>query len=674
MDDDILNNLWTDIQSGYSTILNDSIFSTLVYRLIHQYSLQINIIPSGQLYTTFNTLLNTLRQSPTRENHDNLFNWIYITFHNLNEYQSFEDYLMNQDDAQNIEVDIPVNPEEGESDVELTSLFGDEDDEDQQNGNGRNPYALLKEHEGKFTAQFKARKPHLRHLKSLKEFAHYILANPTEFNKISKQRANYYRNLIERKGGMKRGKGLTRNFARMLYDWYDPLNKKSFEDFQRIHQTRAIEDANEEENYRRLLADKELLKAEKELQKAREKHKDTTDIIEKIKSRKLELAYNYMSNWTEDNAEYMEARRAVPPEALEDWEEVGEVPMDIGRGRLSKKCKAMYGGQMMKDLYSYHRQIGGKMTVSQFQKFLGGKISTKDFNLMLTESYKKPQDRKNIGDYHIDESLSTPESVVYHNPKTNETKVAYRGTEGTLKDWGNNALYTFGLHNKSKRYKRANETQKKVEQKYGTDQLDVLGHSQSGAFSQEIGKNAKNVVVLNPASHPLYTPKTKNTTVVRSKGDSVSALKYLNPFNWGKKADVEIEAKTYNPVTEHMPSVLERLPEDQMLGEGRTYKQKFNKKYGFPKDASHSLTDISKITGYDKKHLQMIIDKGKGAYFSNPQSVRPNVNSPEQWSMARLYASLDPTSKAHKIDKSHLIKNKKLRQICDCGDANCKFC
>jgi len=36
--------------------------------------------------------------------------------------------------------------------------------------------------------------------------------------------------------------------------------------------------------------------------------------------------------------------------------------------------------------------------------------------------------------------------------------------------------------------------------------------------------------------------------------------------------------------------------------------------------------------------------------------VRPNVKSPEQWAMARVYASIDPSSKAHKIDKSHLKK------------------
>ena len=86
---------------------------------------------------------------------------------------------------------------------------------------------------------------------------------------------------------------------------------------------------------------------------------------------------------------------------------------------------------------------------------------------------------------------------------------------------------------------------------------------------QELGKNAKNTIVLNPATHPLYTPKSKNATVVRSSGDAVSSLHKLNPFNWGKKANVEIKSKTSNPITEHMPSVLEGLPEEQILGNGR---------------------------------------------------------------------------------------------------------
>jgi hypothetical protein len=85
-----------------------------------------------------------------------------------------------------------------------------------------------------------------------------------------------------------------------------------------------------------------------------------------------------------------------------------------------------------------------------------------------------------------------------------------------------------------------------------------------------------------------------------------------------------------------------------------TYKNKFNIKHGFPIDTAHSIDEISDITGYNLNGLQTIFNKGVGAYYSNPSSVRPNVKSPEQWAVARVYASLDPTSKAYKIDKSHL--------------------
>ena len=60
-----------------------------------------------------------------------------------------------------------------------------------------------------------------------------------------------------------------------------------------------------------------------------------------------------------------------------------------------------------------------------------------------------------------------------------------------------------------------------------------------------------------------------------------------------------------------------------------------------------------------RANLRMLIavfKRGVGAYRTNPQSVRPNVKSPEQWAYSRVYASVDKNSKSHKIDKSHLKK------------------
>lgn len=87
-----------------------------------------------------------------------------------------------------------------------------------------------------------------------------------------------------------------------------------------------------------------------------------------------------------------------------------------------------------------------------------------------------------------------------------------------------------------------------------------------------------------------------------------------------------------------------------------TYKQKFNKKYGFKLNEPHSLKEISDITGYKYKGIKTIFEKGEGAYRTNPQSVRKNVKNPQQWAYARVYASVNPQSKSHKIDKIHLKK------------------
>jgi len=86
-----------------------------------------------------------------------------------------------------------------------------------------------------------------------------------------------------------------------------------------------------------------------------------------------------------------------------------------------------------------------------------------------------------------------------------------------------------------------------------------------------------------------------------------------------------------------------------------TYKQKFNKKYGFKKDEPHSVAEISRLTGYKIAGLRKIVDKGRGAFKSNPQSVRPQVKSATQWGIARLYSAV-MGGKAAKIDKDLLIK------------------
>ena len=101
-----------------------------------------------------------------------------------------------------------------------------------------------------------------------------------------------------------------------------------------------------------------------------------------------------------------------------------------------------------------------------------------------------------------------------------------------------------------------------------------------------------------------------------------------------------------------------------------SHKERFNKKYGQPKDKSNSLADIARLTGIKKSALQKIYNKGVGAWKNNLASVRlksgkKNASAPrsakmgkEQWAMARVYSAVTG-GKAAKVDKNELKAGKK---------------
>jgi len=88
-----------------------------------------------------------------------------------------------------------------------------------------------------------------------------------------------------------------------------------------------------------------------------------------------------------------------------------------------------------------------------------------------------------------------------------------------------------------------------------------------------------------------------------------------------------------------------------------TRRENFLRKHNL-EDKGYSLNDLSKISGFKKRTLQDVYDRGIGAYKTNPQSVRmkgtfeKGVNAPmsqklskEQWAMARVYSFLDGSQK-----------------------------
>ena len=164
--------------------------------------------------------------------------------------------------------------------------------------------------------------------------------------------------------------------------------------------------------------------------------------------------------------------------------------------------------------------------------------------------YKKKGESTNVNGMILDNELSTRRNKVYVDPETGKATHVIAGTDN-LKDWANNLLIPFGLHQYTNRYKNSEETQKRANEKYGKENVDLVTHSQSGNIAQNLQK--RNLVggdntTLNPA---ILGSHDKNIKVVKSRLDPVSLLTRTN------KNDVVYKESSYNPLTEHSTAILE---------------------------------------------------------------------------------------------------------------------
>jgi hypothetical protein len=185
----------------------------------------------------------------------------------------------------------------------------------------------------------------------------------------------------------------------------------------------------------------------------------------------------------------------------------------------------------------------------------------KDVNLISKASYKRNKDVQDVAGYKLDKKLSTKEAKVFHNPDTGKTVVANRGTQG-LSDWGNNVAYVTGNYGKTNRFKHAEKVQKRAIDKYGEVDANI-GHSQGAVIARKMGKKGKTkqVVNINPAT--LGQREEDNVTTLKSSRDPVSIL---------HKVDANthvIGAESYNPLTEHSSSILDRS-NGELVGFGWT--------------------------------------------------------------------------------------------------------
>jgi hypothetical protein len=91
-----------------------------------------------------------------------------------------------------------------------------------------------------------------------------------------------------------------------------------------------------------------------------------------------------------------------------------------------------------------------------------------------------------------------------------------------------------------------------------------------------------------------------------------------------------------------------------------TNRKKFLTHHGLPEDTSLSLNQISILSGMPEEALQLVYNRGIGAWKTNPESVRlqfsfhkkstaPRTSkiSKEAWAFARVYAFTQKTKKVY---------------------------
>jgi hypothetical protein len=181
--------------------------------------------------------------------------------------------------------------------------------------------------------------------------------------------------------------------------------------------------------------------------------------------------------------------------------------------------------------------------------------------------------------------------------------------------------------------------------------LEAFGYSQIETYSKGGGVTYKDLTKI-----PNYNNVYKGAEYYSFSEDvdkQSKADKWFELFRTNQKERL----LTKNEFDEFMDLSNELAWEDFEKGGVVTYKDKYNTKYGYKKNESHTLEEISKDTGVSMKGLQQIYNKGIGAYKTNPTSVRPNVKSKEQWAMARVYSSV-MGGKASKIDANELKMQK----------------
>ena len=192
------------------------------------------------------------------------------------------------------------------------------------------------------------------------------------------------------------------------------------------------------------------------------------------------------------------------------------------------------------------------------RKIKGSGLKANTLKSMIKSTY----DRSEVEGWN--KIMDTPEVTGFKHP-SGQVVVALRGTEGTLVDWQNNAVYGLGgelAYKTTPRYKRAKERVAELERKYNPEDITLIGHSQGGLLAEIVPSKAREIISLNKATRPqdfLFRRRKSNQYDIRSRFDPVSFF----PL---QKSNYTIDGVSLNPLAQHSPEILEG---NKVYGDGK---------------------------------------------------------------------------------------------------------
>eukprot|EP00976_Prorocentrum_cordatum_P101211 1192530-Prorocentrum_minimum.AAC.3 len=140
-----------------------------------------------------------------------------------------------------------------------------------------------------------------------------------------------------------------------------------------------------------------------------------------------------------------------------------------------------------------------------------------------------------LSNFKLDKELSTKKNSVFVDNITGEVVISYKGTNPTnFEDLYDDLQIIRSQENHTSRFKQAENLYTSVKNKYGKNNIKIVGHSLGGAIAMHVGEaNDIETHSFNPGISALrtlesHTRNTNKSYVYRTQNDPVSIGSRLN--------------------------------------------------------------------------------------------------------------------------------------------------